>query len=690
MSSGNQPDGDSPARELTQTRPLDGNSNDPKAFRPISEAEWAEAAALYQGDPRGLELGHCVILDKLGADSKSLVFKARHHRLGCVVALKILPPAVARNRMTAMRLKREIETIAGLKHPNIVAALEADEDRGIPFLVMEYVEGHNLAQVVRDRGPLPVGEAIDLLIQAARGLEAAHSHGIVHRNIKPSNLMLDSAGVVRLLDLGVASMVDASNPFGQPAGGRMTECGMSRETIDFMAPELAEDSRRADHRADIYSLGCILYFLLTGREPFVGDTVLKRLTAHQEKSAPILRVLRPDAPSALEDAFQKMMARRPSDRPESMTAVIALLEASAVAAAGSPARAAEPTKSSMRTNVVDQAAIRRSATPKSGRESSMVSPDGGSEGSRMGSGLNLDDLVGDVRSELPIPSISTPTIQRTLRSNSPFPKRPVRPAILVAMAALAVLGAAFLRFVVFSRPSSTERHETSRATTDSKGVLADTRGGPKSVEVRPIPQPQETVRTIFDGKTGKGWMLTNRRPLPPDRVQPDGLNPHGTGSYLVVYEKKLGDFVLDFEYKLSKGCKSGVFLRVGDLSDPVNSSIEVALDDTTGTSYVDSGAFYDLVAPNENVQKPAGQWNQMTITAAGPVLAVSLNGKDVSRINLDEWTVRGKRPDGTDHQFQEHSLVDLPRRGYIGLQDHGSDCWFRNITLKTRGSPLAR
>src|SRR6185312_13800576 len=103
-----------------------------------------------------------------------------------------------------------------------------------------------------------------------------------------------------------------------------------------------------------------------------------------------------------------------------------------------------------------------------------------------------------------------------------------------------------------------------------------------------------------------------------------------------------------FDYKLSKGCNSGVFLRVGDLGDPVNTGIEVALDDTTGTSYVDPGAFYDLVPPNANVQKPAGQWNHMTIRAVGPVLAVSLNDKDVSRINLDEWTVTGKRPDGTD------------------------------------------
>ena len=201
---------------------------------------------------------------------------------------------------------------------------------------MEYVEGRDLDGVVRQGGPLSVVQAIDYLVQAARGLEAAHAEGIVHRDIKPSNLMLDAQGAVRVLDLGLARLVDASNPFGQAAGGRLTESGMYMGTVDYMAPEQADDSRRADHRADIYGLGCTLHYLLTGREPFIGETVLKRLMAHQERPAPLLRAARPDVPAALEDAFQKMMAKRPADRPPSMTAVITLLEACRTAAAEAP------------------------------------------------------------------------------------------------------------------------------------------------------------------------------------------------------------------------------------------------------------------------------------------------------------------------------------------------------------------
>ena len=139
-------------------------------------------------------IGNYLILDKLGAGGMGVVFKARHRRLGRVVALKILPPSFARDKTAVPRFQREVEAAGRLKHPNIVAALDADEDRGVHFLVMEYVEGRDLDSVVRQRGPLPVVQAVDFLIQAARGLEAAHAEGIVHRDIKPSNLMLDSPG----------------------------------------------------------------------------------------------------------------------------------------------------------------------------------------------------------------------------------------------------------------------------------------------------------------------------------------------------------------------------------------------------------------------------------------------------------------------------------------------------------------
>ena len=193
---------------------------------------------------------------------------------------------------------------------------------------------------------------------------------------------------------------------------------------------------------------------------------------------------------------------------------------------------------------------------------------------------------------------------------------------------------------------------------------------------------EQEFKVIFDGSSGTGWILCDKKPLPKENVQADGLNPHGTGSYLVVHDTRVGDFVLDFDYKLSKGCNSGVFLRTSDLKDPVNTGIEVALDDTTGNGLHDPGALYDLVAPSANAQKPAGQWNHMTITAFGPKITIVLNGKEVATINLDEWNEPGKRPDGTSHKFRGVAIGKLPRIGYIGFQDHGSDCWFKNVKIK--------
>jgi hypothetical protein len=193
---------------------------------------------------------------------------------------------------------------------------------------------------------------------------------------------------------------------------------------------------------------------------------------------------------------------------------------------------------------------------------------------------------------------------------------------------------------------------------------------------------EDDFRSIFDGKTSKGWILCDKKPLPHANVQEEGLNPHGTGSYLVVHESKFGDFVLDFDYKLTQGCNSGVFVRVSDLADPVYTGIEIALDDTTGTGMHDPGAFYDLVAPKVNAQNAPGEWNHMAITAQGPKITVVLNGKEVSAINLDAWTEPGKRPDGSSHKFSNVAIGKLPRNGYFGFQDHGSDCWFKNIKVK--------
>jgi serine/threonine protein kinase len=357
-----------------------------------------QAAAVYQKKSRGLLIGDYLILDKVGQGGMGKVFKARHRKLGRLGAIKILPPSFSRDRDAVMRFRREFEAAGRLKHINLVAAFEANEDRGVHFLVMEYVEGMNLDRVVSEQGPLPVPRGVDYLIQAARGLEASHGMGIIHRDIKPGNLMLDDVGTVRVLDLGLARIVDANNPFSKTATGRLTQSGMYMGTIDYMAPEQAEDPHSVDHRADIYSLGCTLYFLLTGQVPFPGKTILKRLLAHQEHAAPSLLAIRPGVSPAIEAAYLKMMAKRPEERPASMSDVIALLQASQLAtdtgmekvASGSKRRPApeacheRPLERASSAPIIDSAIFARGVE---------------GDGMRIDRELNLRDLVMDVLPE---------------------------------------------------------------------------------------------------------------------------------------------------------------------------------------------------------------------------------------------------------------------------------------------------
>ena len=191
----------------------------------------------------------------------------------------------------------------------------------------------------------------------------------------------------------------------------------------------------------------------------------------------------------------------------------------------------------------------------------------------------------------------------------------------------------------------------------------------------------DEFHTIFDGTSPAGWILARgKTPLPASHVQKDGLNPHGTGSYLVVYQEKLSDFELDFDYKLEKGCNSGVFLRVSDLTDPVNTGIEVALDDTTGNGFGDSGPS-GLVAPEVNAQYPAGQSNHMTITAQGPEISVVFNGSPVSTINLDEWTAAENARMARTTNSRKLPSPTCARIGYVGFQNLKGNCWFNQIRL---------
>ncbi|MFN0017291.1 MAG: protein kinase domain-containing protein [Pirellulaceae bacterium] len=252
------------------------------------------------------------ILEKLGEGGMGAVYKARHARLKKIVAIKVLTSDRMKDAHAVARFSREMEAVGKLEHPNLVRAMDAGEQEGIHYLVMEYVAGSDLSQLVRQQGQLHIGDACELIRQTALGLQSAHEHGLVHRDIKPSNLILSTTGTLKILDLGLALL-------GSEAGGgrELTTTGQMMGTLDYMAPEQGSSSHTVDIRADIYSLGATLYKLLTGQAPFGGEKyvtpVQKMMALATETPAPV-ESLRPDLPPDLADIVTKMLARNPASR----------------------------------------------------------------------------------------------------------------------------------------------------------------------------------------------------------------------------------------------------------------------------------------------------------------------------------------------------------------------------------------
>ena len=276
------------------------------------------------------------LLEELGRGGMGVVYKARQVYLNQIVAVKILPHHYLDDAQAVGRFRREMQSIGALSHPNIVGAYNAGEAGGVHFLVMEFVDGVNLQRYVdigngkgesphlperpsgcsAQMGTVPFSVACEILRQAALGLQHAHEHQLVHRDIKPANLMLSRDGQVKILDMGLAKF-NAETRGGDRPQDRLTQPGITLGTVDYMAPEQWENPAGADIRADIYSLGCTLFFLLTGKPPYSGpafDTGRKKLMAHAVAAIPSLMENCPDVPEELEAVYEKMLAKNPDDR----------------------------------------------------------------------------------------------------------------------------------------------------------------------------------------------------------------------------------------------------------------------------------------------------------------------------------------------------------------------------------------
>lgn len=278
---------------------------------------------LLGGKYKGFFLGRYKLLGHIGTGGMSSVYLAEHTRMHDKRAIKVLPKKRINDASYLARFQLEAKAIASLNHPNIVLAHDIDNEGDVHYIVMEYVDGFDLQTLVKRDGPMDFSTAANVISQAALGLQHAHSKGVIHRDVKPANLLIDSDGVVRLLDMGLALVAEAEGD--EVASLTVAHNENVLGTADYLAPEQALNSHTVDHRVDIYGLGCTLYFLLTGKPPFSDGTLAQRIARHQTEMPRSIRELRKDCPGELEGICVKMIQKDPAYRYQSAGEVAEIL-----------------------------------------------------------------------------------------------------------------------------------------------------------------------------------------------------------------------------------------------------------------------------------------------------------------------------------------------------------------------------
>lgn len=277
-----------------------------------------QANKLLRGITQGMIVGDYRVLAPIGKGAMGTVFLVRDMRSNQLMALKILPPRLARSeeRMVA-RFRREMELSRLVSHPNLAWTHEVGEWKGIPYIALEYIPGKTLYRLVIDEGRLPLPRAARLMAEVAAGLEHAHNRGLIHRDLKPSNIIVTPHDHAKVLDLGLALIHGEKGTDARVIGGQGYVVG----TMDYVAPEQTYNAATVDRRSDLYSLGCTLYFLLTGQPPFPGGTSKEKALRHRSEKPRPLAELAPELPPRFIEFVERLMSKNPDDRPQSAAQV---------------------------------------------------------------------------------------------------------------------------------------------------------------------------------------------------------------------------------------------------------------------------------------------------------------------------------------------------------------------------------
>ena len=570
-----------------------------------------QTQAIYQGKGKQLIVGNYVIRGELGKGGMGVVFKAEHKLMHRTVALKVLSSAGRKGADAVKRFRREVRTAARLEHPNIVTAYDADEAAGLQFLVLQYVEGNTLSTLVKEQGPLPVEMAISCILQAARGLEYAHNQGVVHRDVKPGNLMLDRDGTLKILDMGLARV---ESWYQGDADSDLTHAGQLLGTVDYLAPEQAADVKRADNRADIYSLGFTLWYLLTGKKGYEGESKIEKLLAHREQPIPSLREACPQVSAALEAVFVKMAAKRPEDRHQSMAEVITDLERCRTADAAAATHLVKPADDN---------------TELSGFFRVLSDQEAGN-GRNNGSSVTVADAPPITQSQNGVLATRSSkrqnsqsraangAIQETPRRSSwsiRFWRRPITAGTAIGLLIAAAV-AVSLVCVLCGTPNA---NGTKTPLEENAGLSS--------------PEVGADWKPVFDGSSLKGWTPVGDGKW---TVKDGVLTGEGVTGWLAT-KNLYTNFDLLIEYRLAEGGDSGIFLRARPDGTP-SQFVEVQLvdDSANGNSKWKTGSLVDLAARRRQVDADSGAWHRVIVRVQKPLVWVWVKDRLVTEYDLSK------------------------------------------------------
>jgi tRNA A-37 threonylcarbamoyl transferase component Bud32 len=614
------------------------------------------------------------IVRKLGQGGMGAVYQAEHKIMERVVAVKVISSGFVDSPAAAERFQREVRAAAKLDHANIVRAYDADHAGNTMLLAMEFVKGRSLAEAVASKGPLPVAYACNCVRQAAQGLQHAADSGMVHRDIKPQNLMLTDKGVVKILDFGLAKL--ASERKSQ-AG--LTGAGMIMGTPEYMAPEQARDTAAADIRADIYALGCTLFFLLTGRTPFRGGTAIEILTRKVMDAPPRVTDLRPEVPSHLADLIARMLSKDPAERPQTPKEVAKAL--------APLTKKAAPTAPDV--ELATSTAALQAPTVRRPRRRVFVAV-----AAAVVTGVLLAGIVLTLRTKDGIVTLSVD---------------PPDAKVEVAEGAITVRPRGENEPYTIKVAESGGKLRISKAGFEvlSKDVTLSDKGQRLTVTLTPSNPPPPRVPTqaasaadfvpLFNGKDLTGWVVDggdrNAWEVADGELVARAPEQYvsATNGYLLT-ERNYSDFVLRCQFRQAADtATSGIALRAVPLETARDSMPDQKTDhpyhltvwigkyignlQKEGTGVLwwspQPGKVPPLVVDQPAEIRPLGQWNDMEVEMRGHSLRIAVNGREIQNVMLNKT-----RPES----FPARGLGR--DAGRVGLMKHTGEIRFRNIEIK--------